>query len=90
MGKVGTVLAIGCALGGGVGCGHSAPPGVNPNTAYSVASDISAKAKLAETNLEACKADNTQCDPVFAGLHGIEAQAASLQQTAIASGAKPQ
>ncbi|HWP05558.1 MAG TPA: hypothetical protein VNN72_07445 [Polyangiaceae bacterium] len=86
--NVRTVVVMACGLGAGIGCGSSAPPGVDPNTAYSIASDIEAKAKVAETSLDACKEDKNQCEAVASNLRSIQDQSSSLQQTAVAAGAK--
>ena len=78
-----------CALGVCVGCGSAAPPGMDPNTASAAAHDIQVKAKLAETHLEACKSDNTQCDPLSGDLKAIQETSSNLERAAVAAGAKP-
>lgn len=88
MANVRIFVAIACGLGSGLGCGSSAPPGMDPNTAYTIASDIEAKAKVAETGLDACKDDKTQCEAVAENLRSIQDQSSSLQQSAVAAGAK--
>jgi len=80
-------LAAACAVGAGFGCGSSARPGLDPNTAAAAAHDIQVKAKLAQTHLEACKTDNTQCDPVSGDLKAIQDSSSSLAQAAVAAGA---
>jgi len=88
MANLRALVTIACGLGAGIGCGSSAPPGVDPNTAYSIASDIEAKAKVAETSLDACKEDKNQCEAVGENLRSIQDQSSTLQQNAVAAGAK--
>jgi hypothetical protein len=82
-------LAAACAVGAGFGCGSGAPPGLDPNTAFSAAHDIQGKAKLAEAHVAACKADNTQCDPLSGDLKDIQETSANLEKASVAAGARP-
>lgn len=73
---------------GTVACGSSAPPGVDPNTAFTYAHEISVKAKLAEEHLATCQADTTQCYVVQADLHDIGMASGNLERDAVQAGAK--
>jgi hypothetical protein len=77
-----------CAVTGTWACGSSAPPGVDPNTAFSAAHEIGVKARLAEEHLATCQADTTQCYVVEADLRDIGTASGNLEQAAVRAGAK--
>jgi len=77
-----------CAVTGAFGCGGSATPCVDPNTAFVAAHDIQVKVKVAEDHLSTCMSDSTQCYTVQADLREIGASSATLEQAAVAAGAK--
>jgi hypothetical protein len=82
------VLAGLCAVAGEFGCGSSAQPCVDPNTAFTAAHDIQVKVKVAEDHLTTCMSDSTQCYTVQADLREIGASSAVLEQAAVQAGAK--
>ena len=69
-------------------CGSSAPPGVDPNTAFTYAHEIGVKAKVAEEHLAICQADTTQCYVVLTDLRDIGSASANLERDAVQAGAK--
>ena len=77
-----------CAVTGTYACGSSAPPGVDPNTAFTYAHEISVKSKLAEEHLAICQADTTQCYVVLTDLHDIGTASGNLERDAVQAGAK--
>jgi len=74
---VGVLLITGCA------------PSIRAAVAYDAANDIGNKSLLAQADLKACKADQTQCEQLEKDLKDIEETSDALKGAAIGAGFDP-
>jgi len=64
-------------------------PSIRAAVAYDAANDIGNKSQLAQADLKACKADQTQCDQVEKDLKEIGETSDGLKSAALGAGFEP-
>ena len=74
---VGVLLTTGCA------------PSIRAAVAYDAANDIGNKSQLAQADLKACKADQTQCEQLEKDLKEIGETSDALKSAAVSAGFDP-